>query len=1001
MGNKYTIYFTMFLVLTVLVASYVLAAPFLTLMSPTNATTNTTSVNQTFIWSVNDTVDTNLTCRLYIDDVLNTTVYGNETVQTNVSDMIDSAHTWYVNCSDDSNVSNKTVARTLTIDTKAPTVTLTTPTNKSNISSVYLFNVTITDPVGITNVWFAISNATAIYQRNYTTTNTSTFYNASINTSNTSLFPVSGGTYNVTVFANDTNGNINSTIKYQFVVDNYAPIFNFTLSDRYVKSTDLVVITVNATDNISGISTVVAEGIALNQSANIWNGTILLGADEILNITVVDTANNTNTTSSASPGIYYAIDDDVPSFTITSPNTSQTIFTNANGNVTINFTLTEANATRWNFTIDGTVMSLTPSANNATNISIQNLSAGPHTIVFSAKDEAGNLATQVTRSITVVAQENVDTRMGTFTIVNKGKLNATLRNSTTALTGAQWMNQTLTLRFIANASVTDNYTVTMPSFNTSLANWNKTADLIVVTSKHSKQSNLSQNKSGTNITNLVLLQNVSNFVNDNYYNTSVIIFNQTLKDLNVLYIEDDQGYTIYNLTRCTGNTAPTSEVGTAAAACYTNDSANVTAYVPHLSGVALANDTVAPTVNLTAPVNTTTPQTNSFVQVTADVWEANPRATFCSYNISNATATIESGTFTTSNFSNTGVHYTHIHNYSGLLNGTYNYTLNCSDIGLRNSGAVKRNFSVLDATTPTVSAISTSSSGTGTATVTVSLTVTTNENANCAYHTTNVSYSSMSALAATGTTIHSNTFTYTTDTTGYYYIRCIDKNGNTMDFSNKTAFSADTTGSSSDSSGSGGGSGYTEPPKEDTIQNQQTFIISSDTSQTLTTTNLDIVDELKITFSNPVSDAKIKVVELKEGKEPSELSSTGSKTYQYFYVNRTNIENSDIDGVEFQFKVSLSWLSEQDIVKEKIVLKHNTDDGWEELKTDILSTDANYVYYTSETDSLSYFVVGVMSDQFFIIDVIRAFYENSEKFPEYTDPFKIIDLIRDFYENQG
>jgi len=259
----------------------------------------------------------------------------------------------------------------------------------------------------------------------------------------------------------------------------------------------------------------------------------------------------------------------------------------------------------------------------------------------------------------------------------------------------------------------------------------------------------------------------------------------------------------------------------------------------------------------------------------------------------------------------------------------------------------------------------------------------------------------MSALAATGTTIHSNTFTYTTDTTGYYYIRCIDKNGNTMDFSNKTAFSADTTGSSSDSSGSGGGSGYTEPPKEDTIQNQQTFIISSDTSQTLTTTNLDIVDELKITFSNPVSDAKIKVVELKEGKEPSELSSTGSKTYQYFYVNRTNIENSDIDGVEFQFKVSLSWLSEQDIVKEKIVLKHNTDDGWEELKTDILSTDANYVYYTSETDSLSYFVVGVMSDQFFIIDVIRAFYENSEKFPEYTDPFKIIDLIRDFYENQG
>jgi len=857
--------------------------------------------------------------------------------------------------------SNTTPNLSITItDNINPNVSIVTPTNESNISGVYVFNASVLDAVAVTSVWFAITNASATaYNKNHTASNVSSYYYASINTSNTSIFPVSGGTYNVTIFANDTTGNLNSSIKVQFVVDNYAPIFNFTLSDRYVKSTDLVVITVNATDNISGISTVIAEGVALNQSANIWNGTILLSSEEVLNITVVDTANNTNTSSITSPGITYALDDDAPTFTITSPNTSQTIFTNANGNVTINFTLNEANATRWNVTVDGTAITLTPSANNATNISIQNLSTGPHTIVFSAKDEAGNLATQVTRSITVVSQENVDTLMTTIKSSNTNYLrNVSLLNSTATVNGSIWMNQTLTLRFIANASVTDNYTVTMPSFNTSLANWNKTADLIVVTSKHSKQSNLSQNKSGTNITNLVLLQNTSDFLNDNYYNTSVIIFNQTLKDLNVLYIEDDQGFTIYNLTRCTGNTAPTSAVGTAATACYTNDSANVTAYVPHLSGVALANDTVAPTVNLTAPVNTTTPQTNSFVQVTADVWEANPRgAAFCSFNLTNMSGQVQAGTITLSNFTNTGVHYTHIHNYSNLINGTYNYTLNCSDIGLRNSATARVNFSILDTTVPTIETISTSSSGTGTATVTNIYTIVTSENANCAYSSSNVSYSSMTALAATGTE-HSVSVSYTIDTTGTYYFRCIDKNGNVMDFSNSTSYTVDVTAASVASST--GADALVIPVKETIIGVESAKIwgsIKAGEEITMTVDKTEIpLTEVKIKVANDVSNIEVKVSELTQAPETEE---TLVISFKYLQLTAGHLKESDIEIASVTFKVTKEWISEQGINKEDVALKRFKDGKWNDLETEILSEDDTEITYKALTPGFSYFAIGV------------------------------------------
>jgi len=107
---------------------------------------------------------------------------------------------------------------------------------------------------------------------------------------------------------------------------------------------------------------------------------------------------------------------------------------------------------------------------------------------------------------------------------------------------------------------------------------------------------------------------------------------------------------------------------------------------------------------------------------------------------------------------------------------------------------------------PNITAINTSQ--TGTTTKIVSLSVTTSENATCGYSTSaGYVYSNMTTnMSTTGTTSHSQSFSYTSDTTKTYYVSCQDTAGNAMTTSNSTPATIDVTESSSPGS-SGGGSG--------------------------------------------------------------------------------------------------------------------------------------------------------------------------------------------------
>ena len=138
-------------------------------------------------------------------------------------------------------------------------------------------------------------------------------------------------------------------------------------------------------------------------------------------------------------------------------------------------------------------------------------------------------------------------------------------------------------------------------------------------------------------------------------------------------------------------------------------------------------------------------------------------------------------------------------NYDCSINGT-----RLKLTGLNHSGAQQSN----DNAPPRIDLMSISYSGTST--VSATLTVITDEDANCKFDAVDVSFGNMGSSMSGSGTQHTGSRSYSTDTSGTYYVLCRDSFGNTMSSSNSISFNADVTessGSETAGGGSGGGGG--------------------------------------------------------------------------------------------------------------------------------------------------------------------------------------------------
>lgn len=146
------------------------------------------------------------------------------------------------------------------IDNTKPVVNpgnISSPVNVGNYSSTIFLNVTVTDATALVRaVIFNITNSTGVQNATYAGTRegTTNQYSISINTSH---FYDVNGTFNITVFANDTTigGNLNNSARvYSLRFDNTQPSVSLTCSPNPVSEQATITCSCTVNDLLSGVN---------------------------------------------------------------------------------------------------------------------------------------------------------------------------------------------------------------------------------------------------------------------------------------------------------------------------------------------------------------------------------------------------------------------------------------------------------------------------------------------------------------------------------------------------------------------------------------------------------------------------------------------------------------------------------------------------------------------------------------------------------------------------
>jgi PGF-pre-PGF domain-containing protein len=118
------------------------------------------------------------------------------------------------------------------------------------------------------------------------------------------------------------------------------------------------------------------------------------------------------------------------------------------------------------------------------------------------------------------------------------------------------------------------------------------------------------------------------------------------------------------------------------------------------------------------------------------------------------------------------------------------------------------------------------------------------------------------------------------------------------------------------------------------------------------------VTEFALSVKKSSSNVMIKIRKL--SSRPSSVPEL-KNAYSYLEIDKTNLEEDNIDGIKIKFKVSKKWLNEDGIAKQDIMLNHYKNNRWNELPTTLKGEDSEFVYYEALTDSLSYFAIAQTS----------------------------------------
>jgi PGF-pre-PGF domain-containing protein len=90
---------------------------------------------------------------------------------------------------------------------------------------------------------------------------------------------------------------------------------------------------------------------------------------------------------------------------------------------------------------------------------------------------------------------------------------------------------------------------------------------------------------------------------------------------------------------------------------------------------------------------------------------------------------------------------------------------------------------------------------------------------------------------------------------------------------------------------------------------------------------------------------------------PSGVSDPSGSISNYFEITAEKLENTSVSSAAITFKVAKSWLAEENVDENSVILMRYHSDQWENLTTEKLSEDENYIYFTATTPGFSVFAV--------------------------------------------
>ncbi|MEM3890439.1 MAG: PGF-pre-PGF domain-containing protein, partial [Candidatus Micrarchaeia archaeon] len=319
-----------------------------------------------------------------------------------------------------------------------------------------------------------------------------------------------------------------------------------------------------------------------------------------------------------------------------------------------------------------------------------------------------------------------------------------------------------------------------------------------------------------------------------------------------------------------------------------------------------------------------------------------------------------------------------------LLNNdsNYNITITAYDKAGNYETVLIKNITINDSFAPSVTAISATTSGS-----TVTLNVTTNEFAVCRYSTSDIDYENMSNMTTTGGLSHSHSITYSSTTSGTYYVRCADPIGNAMNSSNSTTFSVTISSGSSSSSSSTTNQTtnvtpyvppVTQPPAqpqpEETPAPTNPISVVSSTASTVVFSlnavageqiNIDVlkmasgvaqgtgISKISITTRSAVSNVQVSI---KPVEKPVSIQEPAKKVLNYIEIDFGGASDA-VQSAKITFTLKKSDIRKQNIDSDTIKLLRYANGQWQELQTVKGFEDLESITFEATTPGFSYFAI--------------------------------------------